>query len=74
MPGTSAVPASNAVVAGYHTGIQWTKNVSGAVVHKVGAVTVDVGDTACKVPDAATYIKKVGARGSIGKKRKTVKC
>ena len=41
---------------------------------KVGAVTVDVGDTACKVPDAATYIKKVGARGIIGKKRKTVKC
>jgi 3-methyladenine DNA glycosylase AlkD len=41
---------------------------------KIGKVTVDMGDTECKVPDAAEYIKKVQARGSIGKKRKTAKC
>jgi 3-methyladenine DNA glycosylase AlkD len=41
---------------------------------KIGKVSVDVGDTECKVPDAATYIKKVQARGVIGKKRKTAKC
>ena len=41
---------------------------------KIGKVKVDVGDTACKIPDAADYINKIKARGTIGKKRKTVKC
>jgi 3-methyladenine DNA glycosylase AlkD len=40
----------------------------------IGPVTVDMGDTACKVPFAPEYIDKVAARGAIGKKRKTVKC
>ena len=37
-----------------------------ATAAKIGA--------ASKVPDASEYIKKVRARGTIGKKRKTVKC
>ena len=41
---------------------------------KIGPVTVDVGDTACKVPYSPDYIEKVRKRGSIGKKRKTTKC
>lgn len=41
---------------------------------KIGPVTVDMGDTACQVPFAPDYIDKVAARGTIGKKRKTVKC
>jgi 3-methyladenine DNA glycosylase AlkD len=41
---------------------------------KVGTVTVDMGGTACKVPSAAEYIQKVQKRGTIGKKRNTVKC
>lgn len=41
---------------------------------KIGPVTVDMGGTACKVPSAGEYIKKVQQRGAIGKKRKTVKC
>ena len=41
---------------------------------KIGKVSVDMGGTACKVPDAAAYIKKVQQRGAIGKKRKTAKC
>jgi hypothetical protein len=41
---------------------------------QVGTVYVDVGNTACKVPAAAEYIEKVRKRGTIGKKRKTVKC
>lgn len=45
-----------------------------AVAKQIGEVEVDMGDTACKVPDAAAYIEKVRQRGSIGKKRKTVKC
>jgi len=41
---------------------------------KIGTVKVDMGKTACKVPSAVEYIKKIQARGTIGKKRKTVKC
>jgi 3-methyladenine DNA glycosylase AlkD len=41
---------------------------------KIGTVMVDVGDTACKVPSAYDYIEKIKARGTIGKKKKTVKC
>ncbi len=41
---------------------------------KIGKVTVDMGDTACKVPDALEYIQKARDKGAIGKKRKTVKC
>lgn len=40
----------------------------------LGTVTVDAGDTACKVPSAAAAIAKVQARGAVGKKRKTAKC
>lgn len=40
----------------------------------VGPVTVDMGETACVVPAAADYIRKVEARGTIGMKRKTAKC
>ncbi|MBR7800573.1 DNA alkylation repair protein [Undibacterium fentianense] len=41
---------------------------------KIGPVSVDVGDTACKVPFAPDSIRKVAARGNIGKKRKEIKC
>jgi 3-methyladenine DNA glycosylase AlkD len=41
---------------------------------KMGPVSVDMGGTACKVPDAAEQVQKVQKRGAIGKKRKTVKC
>ena len=40
----------------------------------IGKVTVDMGDTACKVPLATEYIEKVESKGRVGKKRKTVKC
>jgi 3-methyladenine DNA glycosylase AlkD len=41
---------------------------------KIGVVTVDMGNTACKVPFAPEYIKKAEKRGSIGKKRKSARC
>jgi len=41
---------------------------------KIGVVSVDVGNTACKVPFAPEYIRKVQKRGTVGKKRKTAKC
>jgi 3-methyladenine DNA glycosylase AlkD len=41
---------------------------------KIGPVTADKGNTACQVPFAPDYIRKVQKRGTIGKKRKTAKC
>jgi hypothetical protein len=41
---------------------------------KIGAVSVDMGGTACKVPNAIEYIQKVADRGTIGKKRKMARC
>ena len=41
---------------------------------QIGPVTADVGNTACQVPFAPEYIRKVEKRGSIGKRRKTAKC
>ncbi len=40
----------------------------------IGAVSVDMGDTACKVPLATAYIQKAETAGRVGKKRKTIKC
>lgn len=41
---------------------------------KIGKVDVDVGETACRIPYAPDYIRKVEQRGSIGKKRASAKC
>jgi 3-methyladenine DNA glycosylase AlkD len=41
---------------------------------KIGPVSVDMGETACKTPFAPEYIAMVKKRGTIGKKRKTAKC
>jgi 3-methyladenine DNA glycosylase AlkD len=44
------------------------------VARTIGVVSVDMGDTACKVPLATAYIEKIEAAGRIGKKRKTIRC
>lgn len=41
---------------------------------RIGPVTADLGDTECSIPFAPDYIRKIEARGSLGKKRKTAKC
>ncbi|MCW3109233.1 MAG: alkylation repair protein [Segetibacter sp.] len=41
---------------------------------KIGKLTVDVGDTACKVAYAIDYIEKAESRNSIGKKKKSARC
>jgi 3-methyladenine DNA glycosylase AlkD len=41
---------------------------------KIGQISVDKGDTACKVPLATAYIEKVEAAGRVGRKRKTIRC
>jgi len=40
----------------------------------IGKVQVDLGGTACKVPLAPEYIEKCIARGTLTKKKKTVRC
>jgi 3-methyladenine DNA glycosylase AlkD len=41
---------------------------------RIGPVTADLGKNACKVPSAVDSIRKVEARGTLGKKRKSAKC
>jgi 3-methyladenine DNA glycosylase AlkD len=41
---------------------------------KIGRVHVNVGETACKVPEANGYIKKKIAAGKMGVKKKTCIC
>jgi 3-methyladenine DNA glycosylase AlkD len=45
-----------------------------ATAQKVGAVQVDVGETACKVPLATEYIAKIESMGRTGQKKKTIRC
>jgi len=45
-----------------------------AAARRIGPVEVDLGNNDCKTPDAAEYILKSQARGSLMKKRKSVKC
>lgn len=44
------------------------------VAGRIGEISVDVGDTACKVPLATDYINKVAAMKRIGKKRRQARC
>lgn len=44
------------------------------IAERIGEVQVDMGDTDCQVPCAAAYIRKVEARGMIGRKRKSAMC
>ena len=44
------------------------------VAKKIGAVMVDVGHTACKVPDAICYIDKAIGAGKLRKKKKQARC
>jgi hypothetical protein len=44
------------------------------VASAIGKVQVDMGGTACKVPVATDYIKKMHNRGLLGKKRNSARC
>jgi hypothetical protein len=45
-----------------------------AAANRIGAVKVEMGETACKVPLAIEYIQKIEAAGRLGQKRKTMRC
>lgn len=64
----------NGFVIGVGCYVKELSSLASEIGKKIGDVTVDMGNTACKVPFAPDYINKVKARGSLGKKKKTVKC
>jgi len=41
---------------------------------QLGNVSVDVGETACKIPVATEYIAKIEKMGRVGRKKATCKC
>jgi len=45
-----------------------------AAASAMGRVSVDMGETECKVPLATAYIEKIESMGRVGKKRKTMRC
>lgn len=45
-----------------------------AAAQQIGEVSVDMGDTACKVPLATAYIAKIEGASRVGQKRKTIRC
>lgn len=66
--------AMNGFVIAVGSYVQSLTTLARQTGEKIGPVKVDMGNTACKVPFAPEYIDKIAARGSLGKKRKTVKC
>jgi len=45
-----------------------------AAAKQIGAISVEMGETACKVPPASAYLEKAEASGKVGVKRKTIRC
>jgi len=64
----------NSFVIALGTYVQPLSDLALKTAEKIGPVSVDRGNTSCKVPFAPDYIRKVQARGAIGKKRKSAKC
>jgi len=60
------------IAAGTYVGPLGDKSITTA--RKIGRVEIDMGETACKVPDAEAYILKYRRGAPIAPKRKTVRC
>jgi 3-methyladenine DNA glycosylase AlkD len=66
--------AMNGFVIAIGTYVEPLSDFALQTAEKIGKVSVDVGDTACKIPYAPEYIEKARKKGTIGKKRKSAKC
>ncbi len=66
--------AMNLFVIAVGTYVRPLREAALASAEKIGEVSVDVGDTACKVPFAPDYSRKCIQRNPTAKKRKTAKC
>ena len=66
--------AMNAFVISVGSYVRALTDLALEIGEKIGPVEVDMGNTACEVPFAPDYIRKLLKRGTIGKKRKSAKC
>jgi hypothetical protein len=66
--------AMNGFVIAVGTYVPALTDLAIATGKKIGKVSVDMGNTECKVPSSPEYIEKAQKRGTIGKKRKTARC
>jgi 3-methyladenine DNA glycosylase AlkD len=64
----------NSFIIAIGTYVTALTNEAIATAKEIGEVTVDMNGTACKVPDAVACIMKAKDKGSLGKKKKIVKC
>lgn len=64
----------NGFVISVGTYVQGLSTEAKKVAEHIGKVHVDVGNTACKVPLATEYIKKIEDKERVGVKRKTCIC
>jgi 3-methyladenine DNA glycosylase AlkD len=66
--------AMNSFVISVGSYVKSLKDLAIQTGEKIGKVTADLGNNSCQIPFAPDYIREVEKRGTIGKKRKTVKC
>jgi 3-methyladenine DNA glycosylase AlkD len=66
--------AMNAFVIALGTYVRGLTELAVKTAEKIGPVSVDKGDTACRVPYAPDYIQRAMKRGVAGRKRKTARC
>lgn len=66
--------AMNGFVIAVGTSVQPLHEAAIEAAKKIGKVTADMGDTACKIPDSLLYIDKVVQKGQVGKKKKSARC
>jgi 3-methyladenine DNA glycosylase AlkD len=64
----------NAFIISVGSYVPALSNQATAAATTIGTLIVDMHGRACKVPDAAAYIEKAKAKGTLGKKKKMVKC
>ena len=64
----------NGFVIGVGTYVKPLLREAKAAARQIGRVSVDMGETACKVPLASEYLAKVEKMGRVGKKRKSARC
>jgi 3-methyladenine DNA glycosylase AlkD len=64
----------NSFVIGVGSAVRPLLAKARAVGKAIGKVKVDMGGTACQVPDALATLAKIEATGRVGKKRATMKC
>ena len=66
--------AMNTFVIALGTYVKPLADLAVRTAEKIGRVSVDMGDTACKVPYSPDYIRKSRKGGAVAAKRKTAKC